>query len=437
MKLVLPAICAFIALTPLRAEAHNWKFCFNWKMQQEDGNVGEDNHATTTSMRARGVAFAIMHDNWSLPHMTHANESEGCFSFTANETSGFEVTMWAESSIGDDIIIRAFPQVSDQSATDLHGGTRTWVFLVNPNTSGGTVNITPATFDPIQNLIAWGSFIVWWIDSNSGTRIDGPTNLNLNNHDEGIPGSSHQSLQDVFINPTHATDIDADVAAETVNGSRMKFLIGHEVGHWFLNHAWDNGAADSFHQYNFNSPAPTAACAFSAGLGGGHALFSQEWNASAFFEGFPHFLSALAFNTHSETNGFFRYYKYVPAYTTLQSAEWIVDVENSGTPAGGFAHANCKVNGVLTPGTGTEVDWLRHYWDFRTNAATSPEVKPTHGQLFMTLVNTQFWTPWVGHDVYDKLVAGLGLFDIGLTATQQAALVDRWETLGAINGIDQ
>lgn len=434
MRLALPALGAFIALTPLRAEAHSWKFCFNWKMQQLDGNVGEDNHATTTSMKARGVAFAIMHDNWFLPYMTHASETDGCFSFTANETSGFEVTMWAEALIGDDITIRAFPQKSSQSSTDPHGGAGTWVILANPNTNGGTVNITPSGFDAIQNLIAWGSFIVWSIDSNSGTRIDGPTNLNLNNHDGGITGNSHQNDEDVFISPDHVTDIDADTASETVFGNQMKFLIGHEVGHWLFNHAWDDHVSDPFNTYNFATPAPTAACAFN-GVGD-HALFSQEWNGAAFSEGFAHFLSTLAFNNHAETNGFFRYYKYVAAYTTLQSAEWIVDVENSGTPAGGWANASCKVNNVLTPGTGTEVDWLRHYWDFRTNAATSPEVKPTHGQLFQTLVFTHFWLDWGGTDVFDKLTTGLGLFDIGLTAAQQAAMVDRWESFGAFNGVD-
>lgn len=434
MKFLLPILCAFIALTPLRAEAHNWNFCFNWKMQQEDGNVGEDHHQTTSSMKARGVAFAIMHDNWLLPHMSHASESNGCFAFTANETGDFEVTVWAESSIGDGITIRAFEDDLDKDPMDLHGGTRTWVFFPDPNTNGGTVNITPSTFDPVQNLIAWGTFIVYWIDHLSGTRIDGPTNLNLINEGTGI-GGSFQGGVDVNISPETPIDPDLDPNDNNkVDGSKLKFLIGHEVGHWLLHEAWGL-SPDPFHDYSFSIPNLVAICDYEASDFSDHALFSQEWNASAFHEGFPHFLSTLAFNDHNQTTGFFRYYKYVPAYETLLT-EGIVDVENSGA-AGGWAHASCKVNGLLADGTGTQIDWLRHYWDFRTNAATSPEFKPSHAQLFQALLHANAVFPWDGDEVYDHLTVGLATVDLDLTTTQQAALVDRWEAHAAWNGVAQ
>src|SRR5690606_38385641 len=48
---------------------------------------------------------------------------------------------------------------------------------------------------------------------------------------------------------------------------------------------------------------------------GQHALRSQEWSSVAFGEGFAHFLSTLAFNDHTETDGYFRYYKDLSAYS--------------------------------------------------------------------------------------------------------------------------
>src|SRR5690606_28107081 len=111
--------------------------------------------------------------------------------------------------------------------------------------------------------------------------------------------------------------------------------------------------------------------------------------SAAFGEGFAHFLSTLAFNDHTETDGYFRYYKDLSAYSAyddLEADDWIVDAENPGAASGGWYGAKCSA----AAGTSVEIDWLRHYWDFRTNSGAAP----THFQIFSHLVYSDANYEW-------------------------------------------
>jgi hypothetical protein len=144
-------------------------------------------------------------------------------------------------------------------------------------------------------------------------------------------------------------------------------------------------------------------------------------------------VSTLAYNDHNETDGAFQYYKDA---TGLYDFD-IVDVEHG--PEGGadnfYANGcgcpgNCSYTegdaGILGHMLGTELDWLRAYWDFRTNA--SPGSEPTHWQIFDHVADVYHAYP---NDHY-SLIATQGR----LEAYIPAALADRWDEAMDYNGAD-
>jgi len=112
---------------------------------------------------------------------------------------------------------------------------------------------------------------------------------------------------------------------------------------------------------------------------GDHALRSLEYAGGAYVEGTAHFLSALAFNNASQA-AWFRYYKEavvdlsevpfgtVVAYNDLGQGNFRVDVDGGSTAVGGTsAWLRNKCPNEAVAGTGVEMDWMRFWWDVRTD----------------------------------------------------------------------
>lgn len=414
----IPAYLAFAAVVavPGLAHAHTWTFCMKWVVTSVDSDVGEDYHVNTTLMNAHGAKVSVDHVNWAVPIETFADEDTGCFTFTASENTGFRVEMSAESRIGgtDNITIKAYNSALNRDFDNV----QSWVIFADPGGSGRTITLQNSA-SVLSNLIAWPTHVIRTIDQDTSPRLSGSHILHVT-HEPCVVGGSCQVTDDVQIE----TGTDAYL---------KKFLIGHEVGHWLQ---WSWGAQEDVH-YSYSATTP--ACAYS-GVGD-HALRSEEWSSGAMSEGFVHYLSTLAFNSHGSTNAAFRYYKEIddildgdtPAYADLADDGWIVNVEGgtgstiSGGPTDWYDN-NCS----FTNGTSVELDWLRFFWDYRTNAVTAPAVRPTHHEIFEHMAFTITEYPWVKDTAYDQLTAALADTDLGQTQHQT-----RWSTLAAANGIDQ
>lgn len=131
-------------------------------------------------------------------------------------------------------------------------------------------------------------------------------------------------------------------------------------------------------------------------------------------EGFAHFFATDAFNSHGQYGARFGYYKYLDL-----SDPYVVDVENG--PLGGataFMEAAC-----VPPygGHGTELDWLRTFWDYHTNAGT----KPGHSLILDEM--------WRAHEAMTKHCQGYRRMHESATSD---GLGERWASFGAYNGID-
>lgn len=425
LLLILIGAALWLLAAPRPAHAqvtYTHTVCIKVRGGHVDAATGD--FGTGTAWVGRGIKF------YAYGAKRYTDESDGCSTFTSSTGGGLTMmVIYAESKIGgtDNITVRSFETLADLNtweASPTDTNLPQWTLYVVPDCTGTTctttITNTSDQTDVVSNLHSAAVWTVYNIDKSTSPRLTGARELFL--HNSGCGSATYGSCQDddvVEIQPGW-------------DGARRKFLIGHEVGHW-LQYQWIGGdilADIAVDPYGVQNPSGTACD--SAGVPGNHALRSLEFEVGAFVEGVAHFFSTLAYNDHDETDGAFHYYKDIGAYDFD-----VVDVEHGPTGGDDNAYANvcgCPASCSYTDGTagavqanqlGTELDWLRAYWDFRTNAG--PGTKPTHRQIFDHL-----------NDTYDASGSHYGLTDTHdrLENELPAGLVSRWDEAMDYNGAD-
>lgn len=387
-----------------------WEFCMRWIYQSIDSGFGEDHYKNGTLMKARGMRVVVDHINWATPKEFYASDNNGCFSFYSDENMGFRIAVFAEARLGgtDNVTIRAWDSLAAANIND-PDEVPYWLFIANP---GGLPRRVYYQNEPseLSNLMAFGSFVFHWVDSQTNPRLSGNRYLGLVS--STCQGGSCQDGNLVRMKPGDAN---------------RKFLVGHEVGHW-LNRQWtdddmgyDNGT------WLANSVDPD--CAFN-GVGS-HAMRSKEYSVAGFIEGFAHYMAALAWNDHTSSTGIFKYYKEVgdPAYADMEDDNWRVDLEGAGlSPLGGVSNWMANMC-FVTDGHSVEMDWLRFFWDYRTSAGD----QPSHFDIFELVAYTRDFHPWANNfGAFDST------FDAILDpALGQLSLVNRFVQYAVWNGVAQ
>lgn len=157
-----------------------------------------------------------------------------------------------------------------------------------------------------------------------------------------------------------------------------KHIVTHEMGHHLVWHAL--GAVPEY-EYDFD----TATAAYEEGPCKAHNtdgdtldkhdMFSTEWSAAAWMEGFAHAYAALTWNHH----GYFddcAFYYYKPmdldrdgleeAHRELDCDLHAVGTSETYGPTDYMGDGGCRNTGG-SPNRSTEYDWLRFYWDLITD----------------------------------------------------------------------
>jgi hypothetical protein len=418
-----PSIAALLVwLFPIpdaKATTYTHTFCISLKTGFVDAATGD--LGTSGAWYARGVLFT------AYGATRNTDESDGCKTFTSTSGGLTTLTIYAQSKIGSsgNITISAFPTAAAQQTWEnnpTNANLPKWVLSVLPSCTGTncttTVTNTANSSDAVSNLLSAGIWVVYRIDTNTSPRLSGTRTLRLNN--SGCNGAVDGSCQD-----GNTLEIQSGW-----NGAFRKFLIGHEVGHW-LHSKWIGGnVLGTDDPYVIEGPFDPDGDCHSIDTPGAHAFRSLEFERGAFTEGVAHYFSTLAFNYHTQTDGSFKYYKDTSLYTFDS-----VDVE--GGPSGGLTNyyangcgcpTDCNwdeagdVGLVYADEIGTELDWLRAYWDFRTNAGT----QPSHWDIFAHL------------DAADAQVGGYGMEDTHdrLEAVLPPGFATRWDVAMDANGAD-
>jgi hypothetical protein len=169
-----------------------------------------------------------------------------------------------------------------------------------------------------------------------------------------------------------------------------KFIIAHEYGHanlWLTAGPWTNDCSEQ---------AP--------GQGTGHWMTSYEYMSCAMMEGWARFAEADVWNDDGDNAQAFIYQSC--------GGSSIIDVEAAGEGAG------CVLQYMETtwtdaddwPGHGTELDWMRTFWDYHTNDLTGqPGSRRSHSQLQAELAASSLGTPQnpVVRNNYDNYREGI------------------------------
>ena len=395
--------------------------CFLLRTDFVDGDFGD--YATEDLQPALGVRYHVGIP-WVGIYTGNASRSTGCFTLPVDTNDPFYVTMFFESDLGygdRHLRLRAF--------SDWHvNGEVPWSHTVWKQAGGTPEHMPRNSFYVEPNP---GNGTIWLATHPSNSKMAGllaAASVGISRFEEEAkpPAMAAGTIWDMEIIPrscpgwpekTSCAGVKEISIATPDKDARRKFLIGHEVGHWYQKR-WVGG----FAPIDYSLDVDVIGCE-SENIHGAHALRSKEYAGGAHTEGFAHFLSTLAFNNPG-SNAEFKYYKdYAPYGYDYELVDVSATPDFVGPIQGGpidVLHNVCGCgDGSCTDGAGVELDWLRFYWHYAYDAGTAPSlagildhIDDAHGSM-------------TSESVFEPLADQL-----------QGALLQRWLDLGEAYGTD-
>lgn len=192
-----------------------------------------------------------------------------------------------------------------------------------------------------------------------------------------------------------------------------KFIIAHETGHLL----GDFGTGNN----DFKTVSTKCQCYDSPSCPsdqGSHTMISKERTRCALAEGFAHFYAAAVFNWHGPGayDCAFHYYKEVDGDSTPT-----VNCEQDD-PDGPFDDRYMESNCAASwSGMGTELDWLRTFWDMLSADPTTLEV----ADFVEWFDQADYWHDYFAVNELDEAADAIG-----------GDLDAHWDYFSALNGVD-
>jgi len=362
------------------------RFCIDQVSTYTDAGVGEDywTNSTPTARASRGTYARVKRSGvyiWS--GNLSANPADlGCTP-ALDPVSGLyehEITLFSMSSVqGNDL------WVVDKNNI---GVVRSHYVNVDISTNV-THNLT------IDAAAVWDEFNVAMAGSYA-----------LYRHAGGMSGRHYEYR----INHTSSYyNRTANAIYLQTNRHNRKFIIVHEFGHAI----GDYGTGD--HDFKTcHTRCSCYACDGCPSTAGSHTMISKELARCAMAEGWAHFYAADIFNDHDEVDCYFHYYKNLFGDPTP-----IVNCEIGGGDFSlRFMESNCP---EPWGGFGTELDWMRTFWDVHTDGTTHP----TFTQMVQWLDAAEYWYDFLPYDKLDAAANAIG-----------GSLNSNWDNAKSLNGID-
>jgi hypothetical protein len=350
-----------------------------------DAGFGEDYGVDPTSpWIARGGKVAILQNGKTL--FDGYLDSLGCSgAFKANGSQNFSIFGWSRAKVANNDII----------ARDAEGNQVSFVIWdADPGFNQNPIYVFPEVA-PVTTMLAVAAFTMQKFNGGMTSKT-----ITLENRCNPANGGCCDCAQDGGI---WLTDFGAD----------KKFAIAHELGHRIL--SLYTGGYNNDASFDLD-PNDVLACDTSTG----HAMWSMEYDAGAAMEGWAHFMAAAAFNDRAGDNpgGMFRYW----------SSTDTIDIEQSSPSfPSNYLDTVCSIPVGITDKMGVELDWLRHWWDYYTNALqVDPGARPSMTQMMAEIDAAPAWTR---DTVWANIRQGVSSY----SGAQQLA---RWDQHGAWNGVD-
>jgi hypothetical protein len=393
----------------------NHTFCVRIPFDTQDSGVGEDFYAGqgTQWVPASHGRVAVTNFNFGADSVVVDDgrlNANGCISFNHTATS----TVW-----GVIVISQADVPRSDNPAGlnrfyafDSGGNVSTWYWHGDFG-SPDSVEYFYLDGDPRANLFAAGVFSLMRFS-------DGVAGETIYAVDDHCPTAFDNSCNSLF---TTIEGEEIPVAYIHPDHNDHKFAISHEVGHAVV-HRFMGDHPHKDNMYDLNTGAPD--CIFQPAAA--HALHSEEWSSSALTEGFAQFYATAVWNSTSESDGAFHYYKDDYKDGTVQ------DVDMASGPLGGedaYLRNVCPGTDAEKAGHGVELDWSRQFWDYRTRPGHAPSNLEVL-QQYRLAVNAPGFFGWSNTNSWQSMFDGIQQFD----ANNGSHYLARWNATDHLNGID-
>ncbi len=365
----------------------NYNMCFRWPVTLVDTGFGEDYGTDPTSpWIARGGRVSIVQNGKSLfDGYLDANGCTGAF----KATSGLDFSIFGTSRAriaGNDVIARG----ADGKEVSFV------IWDADPGVNQNPVYVFPEVA-PVTTMLAVGAYTMQKFNGGMTGK-----SMPIEHRCNPAPGGCCNCAQDGGI---WLDDFGAD----------KKFAISHEMGHRIL--ALYTGGYNNDDTFDIDSTDTINICNTSTS----HAMWSMEYDSAAAMEGWAHFIAAATYNDRAGDNpgAAFRYW----------SSSNTIDVEDSSPqfPANYLDTVCSQV--AMTPPTkmGVELDWLRHYWDYYSNALdVDPGARPTVKQMMSEIDAAPVWTRGTAWSSIRQ----------GVSSYSGAGQLARWDQHGAWNGVD-
>ena len=419
MNKLIPLLLLIAAvLLPADAAAATYAVCAKYAVSFDDARseVGDDHIVSNGDLPARGAWMEVIHGTSTVVASGYANESGGdigCLSGVEGTTGyTYTVKLYSTAVIDENTV-----DIRNTDTAELnYSASWTW----GPG-AGSKVTFTTDVKD-------------WWnIAAAAGwaaSRLDGGmTAKTWRWYTQECPTGS----QSCIAYDSGASLWEGYVCLSThgacsTDPALRKYLLAHQMGHLSSMHA--NGGLIAARDL-------TLAADGSCDGGAGHKINSKEYQSSAAYEGIAHAWAAMAFNTYGSGQDCGFHY-YVPPddpdwnNNNAPEDEWfdcdgeLCSSSDCTSSIDGTDYLSDFCGGTLT-GRGTEVDWLRFWWDLVTDGGT-------------TVSDDDVFDIWLGASPDDWSPDGTGL-----SSTQPATrlrvsaydlyLGDVWDDWDNTNGV--
>ncbi len=380
---LLTLLCCVTATTTVAVDQ---EICLRYPVETVDSGLGE-NHEEYYALnddlwpywKSRGAAYQVLDpDSLEVIQQGYGSSENGCFILPDEDipaSNEITLVLYLESLLLDHIRVRArsgiFSECNNNPFAD-HSGEPTYCQPIAcmgmmENLTGKEKKYADYTCNvPEVTLQALANFPSYWWHHFDPASLDYDYIVTVRHQDgcRDIPGAA--ACSNAGFTDANENEILINIDDQTEDKYRQKFLVGHEVGH-AAEEAYQKAKFGTeiylYGNYSLPSDSGGPQCSSAGEL---HALTSLENTSDAIMEGFAHFLSSDAYNNHDSENGRFTYYKDDLGFPRDISLEGetifnVLDPYKSNR----FAEQVCD---PVTQNAGTELDWLRFFWDLHTES---------------------------------------------------------------------
>lgn len=352
-------------------------------------DFGEDYGLSTSTRRARNILTQVFRSDDSLAWVGYATDG-GC---TGDFTPGAGPHRVRVYPVYQSVTTDVRFNVKDCSTGS--GCTASYFDKTNVTLSGSSTNVTLPLERELDAYISAAHMIDRLAKNYYSTWQDFEIRIFTNTVTNWPPGTPFPRV--------YLTGVD----------TRSKFTLTHEVGHALYLEAIGLPVSQA-------NEKDWVDCSNGPGGAHSHTLKSEEYASCAHYEGFGDYVSAAAWNNlGTNANGYYTNFTDFPDPSTF----FVTDIESGQKEI----HAHCQ--GSACCGLGTELDWARTFWDFRTDSGAKPaNLAPTQ------VVGAAFPYPSDGSDNcspghYAAILSEVG-FELGFT------LLLKFNTKAIFNGAD-